>query len=103
MKLVGIDGEGAKYDRYELSGAVIREVFAEDECGVKKGGATLYFISKKTVCRRAYGERCPLPRPKSGDLVILHAGTEEEITYRVAECGYFVGAGTIDYTRIQLA
>ena len=102
LKLVGIDADGARYEMYELSDVVIREEFAEDECGVRKGGAVLYYITKKSGCRTAYGEKYRLPRPKSGDLLILHAGTDEEITYRVAEAGYFVGTGTIEYTRIKL-
>jgi len=102
LKLISIERDGAKYDRFELSDVILRENFAENEEGVKKGGAVLYYMSRKSGCMTVYGEKCPLPRPKSGDLVILHAGTAEQITYRVAEAGYFVGVGAIEYTRIRL-
>lgn len=102
LKLVDVDRTGAVYDRYELSDVIVRESFAEDAEGVKKGGAVLYYITRRSGCRTVYGERCALPRPKSGDLMILHAGTEDEITYRVEEAGYFVGTGAIEYVRIKL-
>lgn len=103
LSLVDVDRSGAVYDRYEISGAVLRENFAEDKDGVKKGEAVLYYITKKSSCRSVLGEKCPLPRPKTGDLVILHAGTDAEVTYRVAESGYFIGTGKIEYVRIKLA
>ncbi len=103
LSLVDVDRTGAVYDRYELSGVILRENFAEDKDGLKKGEAVLYYILKKSSCRSAFGERCRMPRPKSGDLVILHARTADEITYRVAEAGYFVGTGKIEYVRIKLA
>ena len=103
LSLVDVERSGAVYDRYELSGVILRENFAEDKDGVKKGEAVLYYISKKSSCRNAFGEKCPIPRPKTGDLVTLHARTADEITYRVAEAGYFVGTGKIEYVRIKLA
>ena len=102
LRLVGVERAGARYDRFELSDLIVRESFAEDEEGVKKGAAVLYYITRKSGCKSVSGERAPLPKPRSGDLVILHAGTPEEITYRVAAAGYFIGVGEIEYTRIRL-
>ena len=102
LSLTDVDRTGALYDRYEITDALLRENFAEDKDGIKKGEAVLYFISKKSKCKNVYGDSVSLPKPKSGDLVILGAMTGAESTYRVAEAAYFVGTGKIEYTRIKL-
>ncbi len=103
LKYTGDHADGtALYDEYELSDVLVREKLAYSERGVEHGETVLYFITKKSTCYGADGEVCQLPKPREYDLCTLRAGTDDEITRRVAEAGYFIGRGDIEYVRLKL-
>ncbi len=89
------------YDRYVLENVMVRETFAADSDAVNEGGATVYFLDNVSICRVENGGSVSLPRLAKGDMCSLHAGTDAEVTMRVAEAGYFNG-GTLAHIRIKL-
>ncbi len=92
----------AEYEPFTLAEVLVREKFAVGEDSVGESEAVLYFISGRSLCYTAEGTECPLPKPRTGDICRLHAGSESEITLRVAEAGYFIGRGEIEYIRLKL-
>ncbi len=95
-------GGAAEYEAFTLAEVLVREKFAACENSVGESEAVLYFISGRSLCYAADGGECPLPKPRTGDLCRLHAGSAAEITLRVAEAGYFIGRGNIEYIRLKL-
>lgn len=89
------------YNRYVLENVMVRETFAADADAVENDGAVLYFLEDTSVCRAENGGTVKLPRLAKGDRCLLHAGTDAEVTMRVAEAGYFTG-GTLAHVRIRL-
>ena len=89
------------YDRYPLENVMVREIFAADAEGTSGDGAVVYFLEKGSICRDPYGRTVGFPRLAKGDLCILHAGTPEEVTMRVAEAGYF-GGSPLAHVRMKL-
>ena len=103
LKYTGDHADGtALYDEYELSDVLVREKLAFSERDVEHGETILYFISRKSRAFGPDGGECPLPKPRENDLCTLHGGTDDEITRRVAEAGYFIGRGDIEYVRLKL-
>lgn len=89
------------YDRYTLENVMVRETFAADAENVNGDSAVVYFFENGSVCRDPYGTETDLPRPAKGDRCVLHAGTEAEVTMRVAEAGYF-GGSPLAHVRLKL-
>lgn len=90
------------YDKYPISNVIMREKFAVDEDMMDVSHVVLYFIHGKSVCKNDLGTVCPLPKPRAEDVVFMNSGTDSEITYKVREAGYFIGAGEVEYTRLKL-
>ena len=89
------------YNRYTLENVMVREVFAADPENVSGDGAVVYFLENGSICRGPSGRCVGFPRPAKGDRCILHAGTEAEVTMRVAEAGYF-GKSPLAHVRLKL-
>ena len=89
------------YDRYVLENVLVRETFAADAEAVEDDGAVLYFLEGASVCRTENGGTVKFPRLAKGDRCLLHAGTDAEVSMRVAEAGYFTGS-TLAHVRIRL-
>ena len=101
-KFLSDDGKDAVYEDYTLGGVLIREIFAADSEMVQDGTAIVYFFPSVSICTDKNGTPCSLPRPKSGDLAVLQAGTEDERILRIGEAGYFTGGGSLAHIRLKL-
>lgn len=89
------------YDRYVLENVMVRETFAADSDAVSGSGAVVYFLDNVSICCAENGRTVSLPRLAKGDMCTLHAGTDAEVTMRVAEAGYFNGS-TLAHVRMKL-
>ncbi len=92
----------ADYRELTLDGVWVREVFAADPDGVESGSTVLYFFPGQSGCYDENGSTAAFPRPKNGDLVVLHADTEDERVLRVAESGYYMGSAGNSHVRLKL-
>ena len=100
---IGEDGDyNAVYSKYTLEGVAVREVFAIDENAAETGSVTLYYFPERCRCIDSSGTRVAFPRPRGGDICVLHAGGEDERVLRVAEVGYFTGASDLTHIRLKL-
>lgn len=100
---VGEDEDyNAVYKKYTVEGAAVREIFALDEDAVEGGGVTVYYFPDRSRCIGSDGSRAAFPRPKSGDLCVLRSEEDDERIMRVAEIGYFTGAGKSAHIRLKL-
>ncbi len=94
-------GSAAEYERFSLDDVMVRETFADDAEAVNDGGAVVYFLNNVSICRDADGRTVSLPRIAKGDLCLLHSGSADEMTMRIAEAGYFTG-GSLAHVRLKL-
>ena len=102
-KFVGMrDDLSPIYEKYTLSDVVVREKFECAQSGVGNSEAVLYFISGRSYCKNELGIQCPLPMPRADDVVFMNFGTDSERVYKLAEAGYFIGLGDVEYTRLKL-
>ena len=92
----------ADYRNLTLTDVWIREIFAADPEAVESGVTILYFFPDQSACKDEDGCEVAFPRPKSGDLAVLHAGTEDERVLRVAEAAYYPGAQANPHVRLKL-
>ena len=100
---IGEDEEyNAVYRTYNVDGAAVREIFSLDEDAVEGSAVTVYYFPDRSRCVDFDGSRTAFPRPKSGDLCVLRAGQDDERVMRVAEIGYFTGAGESSHIRLKL-
>lgn len=92
----------ADYRDLTLTGVWVREIFAADPEAVENGVTILYFFPGQSVCTDENGREVVFPRPRSGDLAVLHAGTEDERVLRVAEAAYYTGVAVGPHVRLKL-
>lgn len=96
------DDGGAVYEEFGLTNLLVREVFAVEPEMTESGVTTVYFFPGKSGCADENGNVCGMPCPKAGDLAVLHRGTENERTLRVAEAGYFTSDSGLGHVRLKL-
>lgn len=107
LRYLGDDAEKnyeASYEKYELSGVLVREKFGFTPENELINETVIYFLINESVCKNGKGEKTDIPRPKNGDICVLHPGEPDETRLRIAELGYFIGegAGRIPHLRLKL-
>ncbi len=99
------DNGSAEYEEFLLDGVKVQEKRGSDPDMTKNNAVCVYFFHTASKCTDSRGKLVQLPRPKYGDLCIIHPNDGNETALRVSSVEYHSGVsptGGISHVKIIL-